>query len=147
MNAGRYSPTVIQVSGRGALGQVGVVALIGLVAAAFVLSLGLPEPWASVRALVPGLGRCGFHQLVGLPCPFCGLTRGVAAMASGDVVKAAWLNPTTPLLFVGLVGLGLTQTILALGRRRLVLSESPPLGWLAAGVGLMWALNLAFGHP
>ena len=60
----------------------------------------LPGMWA--RGVNP-IPPCIFHQVTGLPCPFCGGTRSFAAMAHGNVVGAAHVFPIGPLLFVALV--------------------------------------------
>lgn len=36
---------------------------------------------------------CGFANLTGLPCPGCGMTRGLSALLHGDVVQAIRFNP------------------------------------------------------
>lgn len=44
------------------------------------------------------LPRCGMLRWFGLPCPFCGSTRALAAVAAFDVPSAIRLNPLTLLL-------------------------------------------------
>jgi len=48
---------------------------------------------------------CGYHWLTGRPCPFCGLTRAVFALAKGHWGKAIRLNALSPLGFAMLVAL------------------------------------------
>ncbi|GAB4372792.1 MAG: hypothetical protein Kow0062_09360 [Acidobacteriota bacterium] len=38
-------------------------------------------------------GSCRFHDLTGLPCPTCGTTRGILALAHGDLATALRMNP------------------------------------------------------
>ena len=45
------------------------------------LQTGLPAP------------KCTFHQVTGFPCPGCGATRCVRALAAGDPGHAAAMNP------------------------------------------------------
>ncbi len=45
--------------------------------------------------------RCPFLAMTGLACPFCGGTRGAAALARGDVVAAFGLNALTTVLLLG----------------------------------------------
>ena len=45
--------------------------------------------------------RCPFLALTGLACPFCGGTRGAAALARGDLVVAFGLNALTTVLLLG----------------------------------------------
>ena len=60
---------------------------------------------AALLPWVPLLARlsppCPFHAWTGLPCPGCGATRAVMALAGGDPVAAlAW----NPLATLGLIG-------------------------------------------
>jgi hypothetical protein len=63
---------------------------------ALVLALGaaaglLLVPFAPVLArLAPG---CPFHALTGVPCPGCGTTRALVALAHGDFAGALAFNP------------------------------------------------------
>jgi len=45
----------------------------------------------------PDLPVCGFRWLTGRPCPLCGLTRALAALAKGHVVEALQLHALSPL--------------------------------------------------
>ena len=47
----------------------------------------IPEGW------LPAPLRCPFLALTGLPCPTCGTTRALAALAQGDIPRALLLNP------------------------------------------------------
>ncbi len=51
------------------------------------------------------------HEVSGLPCPGCGMTRSVIAWLRWDPVEAWSANPMSLLLIVGLI-LVLTSTIL-----------------------------------
>ena len=62
------------------------------------------------------LWRCFFHDYTGMPCPGCGLTRGMSALARGDLAKAVAWHPFTPLFAFG-AALMLTATVLPLGTR------------------------------
>ena len=68
----------------------GAAAILALVGAAAWLTLGLP---------VPG---CAMKEWTGVPCPTCGSTRLVRALANGHWLEAWSWNP---LVFLGLVGL------------------------------------------
>ena len=50
---------------------------------------------------------CFFHQLTGLHCPGCGMTRATAALVNGDLLSAFRFNPLgvllLPLALLGLV--------------------------------------------
>ena len=73
---------------------------------------------------------CGVRALTGLPCPLCGMTTGVLALATGDVGASLAANPGAIAFVVG-VALALTGRFGALGRRLLLL-RFPALGamWL-----------------
>jgi hypothetical protein len=45
---------------------------------------------------------CTFHALSGLPCPTCGLTRGLRCLLRGDFFTALLFNPLAMICFVGL---------------------------------------------
>ncbi len=45
-------------------------------------------------------GTCPFHDLTGLNCPFCGLTRGFVALAHGDLRRAIEFNAMAPAAFI-----------------------------------------------
>ncbi len=58
--------------------------------------------WLALAALaisfvfpVGGLGvdLCAFHAATGLPCPGCGLTRGLSALSQGDLSTALAMHP------------------------------------------------------
>lgn len=60
---------------------------------------------------VNGLGfdLCMLHSATGLPCPGCGLSRGIASIAHGSSAHAFEMNPFAFIaapLFVGLVVFG-----------------------------------------
>ena len=70
--------------------------------------------WCAVTACLPaGLNVCGFHWLTGRPCPLCGTTRALTALASLDWREAVALNALSPLTAALLMALPL----LALARR------------------------------
>jgi hypothetical protein len=74
--------------------------LIRVAAAAFVLAalccFTPPEP---------GFRLCGFRWLTGRPCPFCGLTRALFALAKGQWRDAIRFNGLSPLAFAMLFAL------------------------------------------
>ena len=53
----------------------------------------------------PSIRLCGFHWLTGLPCPLCGLTHGVFALAKGHWTEAIQWNALSPLGFAMLFSL------------------------------------------
>jgi hypothetical protein len=53
----------------------------------------------------PRFPLCLFHWLTGIPCPLCGLTRGLFALAKGHWIQAVHFNALTPLGFAMLFSL------------------------------------------
>jgi hypothetical protein len=61
--------------------------------------------WYFTPPSEPGFRLCGFHWLTALPCPLCGLTRGLFAFAKGHWYDALHWNALTPLGFAMLSSL------------------------------------------
>jgi hypothetical protein len=61
--------------------------------------------WWFTPAADPAIRLCGFHWLTGMDCPFCGLTRGLFALAKGHWSEAIHFNALTPLGFTMLFAL------------------------------------------
>jgi hypothetical protein len=54
--------------------------------------------WCAVAARFAGpFEVCGFHWLTGLPCPLCGMTRALAALAGGHWNEALAFHALSPL--------------------------------------------------
>jgi hypothetical protein len=77
-------------------------------------AVGLTLLWLGlvgvVHLLDPAAPLCGFKRVSGVPCPGCGLTRGVTALARGEVLGGLAFNPlllTALLLFLLLLGVRL----------------------------------------
>jgi hypothetical protein len=97
---------------------------------------------------------CGVKARTGLPCPTCGLSRGVALSLHGDWARAWQFSPLGPLLVGGLaasaaalLGLALAQRFRpgaagrvksALGRAAVAYAGAATAIWLAS-----WASTLA----
>jgi len=71
-------------------------------AAAALLFSGL---WYFSVPAEPALRLCGFHWLTGRPCPLCGLTRALFALAKGHWGEALQFNALSPLGFAMLFAL------------------------------------------
>ncbi len=52
-------------------------------------------PLAAVRPLLPvwPVPPCPLRSVTGIPCPFCGMTRGVTAIVHADFSAAFGFNP------------------------------------------------------
>jgi hypothetical protein len=115
----------------------GTIAALALAAARF-----LP-----VHVMLP---PCAFRSAVGLPCPACGATRALVALARGDVGQALVLNPLLSLVVIAGLVLFFANVLslaLRLPRPSFVLTRKE--GWLvrslAAGAVLLNWMFLALG--
>jgi hypothetical protein len=127
---------------RGALvaADPGDAAVAGLSTATLgAVCLGAAVPGAEAEG---GPTLCPFRAAMGLPCPFCGLTRSLFAFGQGRVDASFELAPLGPLLPF-LAAVAGAAAVAAIVKRR-------PLGWppwaLAAGTVLLvsaWVLQLA----
>ena len=71
---------------------------IGIVA----LGIGVLAVWNPLTQ--PGPTVCLLRRAVGLPCPLCGMTRGVALCLRGYPIEASHFNPlTVPVLLLAVV--------------------------------------------
>ena len=61
--------------------------------------------WSYTPPADPRFRLCGFHWLTGRPCPLCGMTRAVFALAKGHVRQALGFNALSPLGFTMLFSL------------------------------------------
>jgi hypothetical protein len=98
---------------------------------------------AAVRPLVPFefVPPCPLRTITGIPCPMCGMTRGVTALVHGDFVHALLMNPAS-YLAVALAILVLVQW----RTRRVVI----PVWLIVTGLAGMWAWQMfkyATGRP
>jgi hypothetical protein len=75
----------------------------------------------------PGPIVCLLRQAVGLPCPLCGMTRGVSLCLRGRLTDAAWFNPLAGPALVLAVLLAGVWGIEFVGGRRCDVSVPP---WL-----------------
>ena len=67
-----------------------ILGLTGLTAVTW-LWIGLPTP------------LCPFHVITGLPCPTCGLTRGLHCLLRGDPTSAFLFNPLGIIALLGMM--------------------------------------------
>jgi hypothetical protein len=98
---------------------------------------------AAVRPLIPFefVPPCPLKTVTGIPCPMCGMTRGVTSLVHGDFAHALLMNPAS-FLAVALVLL----VILQWRTRKIVI----PVWLIAVALGLMWSWQLfkyATGRP
>jgi hypothetical protein len=117
------------------------VSLCSLAFAAAWLGFGLPWPY------------CVFHQLTGLPCVTCGMTRSAIAFFHGRLIEAWNWNP---LVFASLCGLSIFDiyafAVLATAAPRLRINFYVPgaknyaRATVIAALALNWIYLLAHWH-
>lgn len=93
-------------------------------------------------ALAAGLPLCPFHAVTGLPCPTCGGTRALLALARLDPVSALAWNPLVALAAAVFLAGGLVALVRALRGRGV--ADVPARPWLRAAAALALAANWAF---
>jgi hypothetical protein len=98
---------------------------------------------AAVRPLIPFefVPPCPLRTVTGVPCPFCGMTRGVTAAVHADLGRAVFLNPGSVVAVVLAV-----LVLVAWRSKRLDL----PVWSIAVVLGLLWSWQLfkyATGRP
>jgi hypothetical protein len=107
------------------------------------LGVGLLSIWDPLTR--PGPKVCGLRYAVGLPCPLCGMTRGVSLCLHGHPELASVFNPlAVPVLIVAVV-LAIKWAIeFGTGRRFAVIV--PPWLWrgLVKMVYVVFAANWAY---
>jgi len=100
-------------------------------------------------AFAPFAPVCPFHAFTGLPCPGCGTTRAVLALAHGDLAGAFGWNPLAVLTLVLALAAGLLAPAWVLWRGPLpVLAPALPARArtaLVALIALDWAYLVARG--
>jgi hypothetical protein len=90
-----------------------------LVAALTVGLLGLALP----------LPQCQFQAHFGIPSPSCGLTRSFLALARGDVGRSLQFHLFGPVIFMGLISLGLGSAWELYWRRSLLTLYTRWITW------------------
>jgi len=91
----------------------GGLAAAQLGAAAWLKSSGNSVTFADGRPLG---GMCLLHNLFGVDCPFCGMTRSFIALAHGDLGAAFRFHPAGPILFVAMIVLVAAVAVVAVRR-------------------------------
>lgn len=104
------------------------------------LACAAAAPFA--RDLAAGSPVCAFRAITGVPCPTCGGTRALLALARLDAFAALAWNPLVTLAVAVFFGGGLVALVRAL--RGLGVPDDAPLRWAGAAAGLALAANWAF---
>ncbi len=79
---------------------------------------------------------CPLRTLTGVPCPFCGMTRGAVALVHGDVVASLALNPGVVL--VALVVIAALGAVVVVGGPRVAVPTWLPFAVVMA----LWSFQL-----
>ena len=96
-----------------------------------------------MRPLIPFefVPPCPLRTITGVPCPLCGMTRGVTALVHGHLEQALTYNPGA------LFAVAIAVALLLLWRtKRMVV----PVWVIAAVLGVLWAwqlFKLSTGRP
>lgn len=103
------------------------LALAGLLVAGLLAAFGMPP-----------VDLHGPTHWIGIMGPTCGMTRGVAATAGGDLARAVAYNPASPLVVAGAVAVLLRGVVgVASGRWLTFHLHVSRRGWIAIIVGLV----------
>ena len=137
-------PADQRASERWAAAARGLFRRVGFAPPLLLLAFLLPPPDGAHIAGIPSL--CAFHNLTGLPCPGCGITRSVVCCAHGLWHAALAYHPLGPPVFVGLITVALARLL------RLRVTFPPRLVHGAAWaslvlVGVIWAARLSGALP
>ena len=95
-----------------------------------------------------GMPPCSFLSRTGWPCPSCGMTTSMAAMAHGRVAAAWRAHPFGVALFAAVMAAGAISLAELASGRRVFERLRPRLWWVWAGLaGLAagWGWKLAAG--
>jgi hypothetical protein len=104
---------------------------IGLIS----LGIGVLSVWNPLTQ--PGPTVCLLRHSVGLPCPLCGMTRGVALCLRGHPIEASQYNPlAVPVLLLALI-LVVKWIIECRARRSIDLVLTPPVHRVLVIVGYL----------
>lgn len=90
---------------------------------------------AAIRPLVPFefVPPCPLRTVTGIPCPLCGMTRGVTALVHGDFAHALMMNPGAYL------AVALAVVLLVQWRLKKVVV---PVWVIATLLGVLWSWQL-----
>jgi hypothetical protein len=99
---------------------------------------GLGLVFAADPATSSGYLRCPLHEMTGLWCPGCGVTRATHKAVHGDVIGALGTNLFLPVFAVLAVAAWLTWFLPTIDRRPPALvTRAPGSMWVALGGSLL----------
>lgn len=85
------------------------------------------------------LWKCAFRETTGLPCPGCGMTRGMSALVRGHWRDALHFHPFAPLFAIAAAIMLLSGVLPEAKRIRLV----EGIGWLERKTGFAFLTLMA----
>ena len=91
----------------------------------------------------PDATMCNFKRWTGVPCPTCGMTRGVTSVARGDLAAGFAYNP---LFLTVMLGFLLLLAARLLFRQTLRLQTSPNERRALGGLGILLIASLPFAR-
>ncbi len=103
----------------------------------------LPKPGGYATHLQLGLPSCGYLARTGYPCPGCGITTSISAMAHGRVDLAFKAQPFGVVLTLGVVVLGVVGFVEFLTGRALI-SRIRPRAWWLLPIIAAWLVGWAY---
>ena len=124
-----------------------IVATVCFGAIAFTASLAPRQDGYGTHTRT-GLPGCSFLARTGYPCPGCGMTTSLAAMARGHVWQAARAHLFGVMLFLTVAVYGLLGLVDAVVGRNVLFRARPRLGWAwiaLAGLLLGWGVKVIAG--
>ena len=95
-----------------------------------------------------GYTICAFRRITGIPCPGCGLTRAMAALARGELLLALHFHPFAPLVLAEAAALWAAIGNAIVRQRPLVLPSGLMeriVVWQTAAFLVLWLGRLATG--
>jgi hypothetical protein len=97
---------------------------------------------------VETINGCPLLTFAGIACPSCGLGRSFSCLTDLDLRGSIYRNPLSPVFFLISGFIYLVIFILALFRKKAVLSENLRRYWYIPVIFIlvMWILNIFYGH-
>ena len=103
--------------------------------------------WAGVQNRLP-MPDCSFLIHTGYPCPSCGMTRSITAIAKGRIVEAFNFHPFGVILLAAIAVVAIVASAEALTGKNLISLLRPSLRWVWIALICMlagWAWVLVTG--
>ena len=123
----------------------GIIPRLARLFALAVLSAGLYGIYLWNPAQNGGPLMCPMQWLFDLPCPFCGISRGLGVLLHGDIYQGFVYNPLSVALLLGALALWIVWCLECVFQSRAVISVSPQSKrWL--NIGVITSLIVVWGY-